>query len=133
MSFVWRYAQINTHTEGCCAASIVIYQQRKKTVQKTILNEVYDLLKSKQLVSSESEFSRDWLGRSECYLRTLRFKGTKPSVGCVAICASKLQHYGQRLIETAAHEHMGKRFLQLSDACHAYINKQCTLTWWNKI
>ena len=133
MSFVWRYAQINTRTEGCCAASIVIYQQRKKTVQKTILNDVYDLLKSKQLVSSESEFSRDWLGRSECYLRTLRFQGTKPSVGCVAICASKLQHYGRRLTETAAHEHMGKRFLELSDACHAYINKQCTLTWWNKI
>ena len=102
-------------------------------MQKTILNEVYELLKSKQLVSSESEFSRDWLGRSECYLRTLRFKGTKPSVGCVAICASKLQHYGQRLTETTAHEQMGKRFLQLSEACHAYINKQCTLTWLNKI
>jgi hypothetical protein len=28
---------------------------------------------------------------------------------------------------------MGKRFLQLSEACHAYINKQCTLTWLNKI
>jgi hypothetical protein len=133
MSFVWRYAQINTSTEGCCAASIVIYQQRKKVVQKTILNEVYELLKSKQLVSSESEFSRDWLEKSECYLRTLRFKGTKPSVGCVAICASKLQHYGQRLTETTAHEQMGKRFLQLSEACHAYINKQCTLTWLNKI
>jgi hypothetical protein len=30
---------------------------------------------------SESEFSKDWLCRSECYMRTLRFKRVKPSVG----------------------------------------------------
>ena len=30
MSFVWRYAQINTAAEGCCAASIVIYQRRTR-------------------------------------------------------------------------------------------------------
>lgn len=69
-------------------------------VQKPILSEVYELLKNKQLVSSESEFSKDWLGRSECYLRILRFKGANPSVGSVAICASKLQHYGARLKRT---------------------------------
>ena len=129
MSFVWRYAQINTHTEGCCAASIVIYQQRKKTVQKTILNDVYDLLKSKQLVSSESEFSRDWLGRSECYLRTLRFKGTKPSVGCVAICASKLQHYGNQMIRSDKHAQLGETFLSLSERCHEYINQRAEHEW----
>ena len=129
MPFVERYAQINTAAEGCCAASIVIYQQRKKTVQKTILNEVYDLLKSKQLVSSESEFSRDWLGRSECYLRTLRFKGTTPSVGCVAICASKLQHYGQRMLATTEHKQLGERFVGLSNACHRQINSQSKQLW----
>ena len=129
MSFVWRYAQINTHTEGCCAASIVIYQQRKKTVQKTILNDVYDLLKSKQLVSSESEFSRDWLGRSECYLRTLRFKGTKPSVGCVAICASKLQHFGRCMTATEQYTQLGKQFIELSEQCHKQINRDA-VGWW---
>ena len=62
-------------------------------VQKMILSDVYKLLKKEHLVSSESEFSRDWLGRSECYLRTLRFKGVTPSAGSVAVCASRLQYY----------------------------------------
>ena len=131
MPFVERYAQINTAAEGCCAASIVIYQRRINMVQKPILSEVYELLKNKQLVSSESEFSKDWLGRSECYLRTLRFKGANPSVGSVAICASKLQHYGARLKRTTPYKAMGTQFLQLSDACHDYINQQSKSVWWD--
>ena len=100
-------------------------------VQKPILSEVYELLKSKQLVSSEGEFSKDWLGRSECYLRTLRFKGANPSVGSVATCASKLQHYGAVLKRTATHQVMGSQFLQLSEACHDYINQQSKSVWWD--
>ena len=49
-------------------------------MKKTVLNEVYDLLKKIGAVDNESEFSRDWLCRSECYVRTLRFKRVKPSV-----------------------------------------------------
>ena len=58
-----------------------------------VLNEVFELLQQIGAVSSESEFSTDWLARSECYMRTLRFKQANPSVGTLAICASKLQHY----------------------------------------
>jgi hypothetical protein len=43
-----------------------------------VLNEVFGLLKSIGAVRSESEFSRDWLGRSECYLRSIRFSGLEP-------------------------------------------------------
>ena len=50
-------------------------------MQKTVLNDVFELLQQIGAVSSESEFSRDWLCRSECYVRTLRFKRVKPSVG----------------------------------------------------
>ena len=49
-------------------------------MQKTVLNEVFKLLVQIGAVSSESEFSKDWLCRSECYMRTLRFKRVKPSV-----------------------------------------------------
>ena len=63
-----------------------------KNMQKTVLNEVFELLQQIGAVSSESEFSRDWLARSECYMRTLRFKHANPSVRTLAICASKLQH-----------------------------------------
>ena len=50
-------------------------------MQKTVLNDVFELLVQIGAVSSESEFSKDWLCRSECYMRTLRFKRVKPSVG----------------------------------------------------
>ena len=58
-------------------------------MQKPVLNEVFELLQQIGAVSSKSEFSKDWLCRSECYMRTLRFKRVKPSVGTLAICASK--------------------------------------------
>ena len=43
-------------------------------MQKTVLNEVFELLVQIGAVNSESEFSKDWLCRSERYMRTLRFK-----------------------------------------------------------
>jgi len=53
-------------------------------MQKTVLNDVFKLLQQIGDVSSESEFSRDWLCRSECYVRTLRFKRVKPGMGTLA-------------------------------------------------
>ena len=49
-------------------------------MQKTVLNDVFELLQQIGAVSNESEFSRDWLCISECYVRMLRFKRVKPSV-----------------------------------------------------
>jgi hypothetical protein len=115
------YEQVGAH--------FVIYQRRIKSVTKTVLSDVYELLNSIGAVRSESEFSTDWLGRSECYLRTLRFKGSDASVGAVAICASKLQHYGKRMLNTEQHIELGKQFLQLSEQCHKQINAQSTAEW----
>ena len=72
-------------------------------MQKTVLNDLFELLVQISAVSSESEFSKDWLCRSECYMRTLRFKRVKPNVGTLAICASKLQHYGRCMTATEQH------------------------------
>ena len=93
------------------------------------LTEVYALLKTIGAVANEVEFSRDWLGRSECYMRTLRFKGVGASTGSVAICASKLQHYGKRMCESSAHRALGKQFLELSRECHNTINKEAEAQW----
>ena len=93
--------QINTQ-QHLQAVHIVIYQRRRKTMPKMVLDEVYDLLKHIGTVTSESEFSADWLARSECYMRTLRFKQANPSVGTLAICASKLQHYASCMTATDA-------------------------------
>ena len=76
-------------------------------MQKTVLNDVFELLQQIGAVSSESEFSKDWLARTECYMRTLRFKHADPSVGTLAICASKLQHYASCMTATDAHAKRG--------------------------
>ena len=98
-------------------------------MQRTVLNEVYALLKTIGAVANEAEFSRDWLGRSESYMRWMRFKGVGASTGSVAICASKLQHYGKRMCESSAHSELGKQFLQLSAECHNTINKEAEAQW----
>ncbi len=98
-------------------------------MRKTVLNEAFELLKELKVVTSEREFSRDWLGRSECYLRTLRFKGADPSMATIAICASKLQHYGAQLVKETRHREIGQRFLTLSQQCHAQVNQDSKAIW----
>ena len=98
-------------------------------MQRTVLTEVYTLLKHIGAVANEAEFSRDWLGRSESYMRWLRFKGVGASTGSVVICASKLQHYGKRMCESSTHRALGKQFLQLSAECHNTINEEAETLW----
>jgi hypothetical protein len=98
-------------------------------MQKTVLNDIYELLRTHDLVRSESEFSKDWLGRSDCYMRSLRFKGAEPSVGSIAICASKLQHFGKRLAQNRTHRQLADDFLRYSEQCHSQINAQAEMTW----
>jgi hypothetical protein len=96
---------------------------------KTILDGVYGELKAMGLTPSERVFCIEWLGRSECYMRTLRFEQLPPSIATIAICASKLQHYGERMVKTHKHRAAGERFLQLSEQCHAEINRDAEATW----
>ena len=98
-------------------------------MEGTVLKEVYELLRNIEAVANEAEFSRNCLGRSECYMRMLRFKGVGASTGSVAICASKLQHYGKRMFESSAHSELGKQFLELSRECHNTINEEAEAQW----
>lgn len=98
-------------------------------MEGTVLKKVYELLRNIGAVANEAEFSRDWLGRSECYMRMLRFKGIGASTGSIAICASKLQHYGKRMFESSAHSELGKQFLELSREYHNMINEEAEVLW----
>ena len=94
-----------------------------------ILNEAYELLKKMNAVKNESEFSRDWLGKSESYIRMLRFENKEASSGCIAVCGSKLAHYGNKMIETEDYKNLGKQFLRLSEQCSKLINERAEATW----
>ncbi len=98
-------------------------------MKRAVLTEVLELLLEQELVASESEFSRDWLCRDSSYMRGLRFHNQLPSIASIAVCASKLQHYGNRLSQTGAHDELCERFLELSEACHRQINERATAQW----
>ena len=40
----------------------------------------------------------------------------------LAICASKLQHYGRCMTATERHAQLAKQFIELSERCHKQIN-----------
>jgi len=62
-------------------------------------------------------------------MRTLRFKQANPSIGTLAICASKLQYYASCMTATDAHAKLGIQFIELSEQCHTQINNDA-IGWW---
>ena len=86
--------------------------------------EAYELLRGAGIVSSESEFSQDWLGHSECYFRTLRFKKSLPSLGSIAICASRMQKAGEQMLSTIRYRHLGRTLIEMSERCHQSVNER---------
>jgi hypothetical protein len=65
------------------------------TVQ--LLEQVCERLKAAELVQSEREFCEQWLAKSECYMRSLRFNGLEPSAEALATLSSKLGYYANAL------------------------------------
>lgn len=92
--------------------------------KKAVILEIFDFLKQKGMVSTESEFSEWWLGQCDSYYRGLRFKKTEPSVGVVAIVGSRLQKAGEQIMASPRHAHIGYRFLELSEKCHQFVNEE---------
>lgn len=91
-------------------------------MKKAVILETYDYLKQKGVVCTEAEFSMDWLGQCESYYRGLRFKQTEPTLGVVAICASRLQQASHFIRQSPAHAHVADKFLELSQRCQEIVN-----------
>lgn len=97
-------------------------------MKKKVLSEVFDLLHSVGLVSSEADFSRTWLCRSDCYMRTLRMKELEPGANTLAVCATKLDHYA----ESARWKHseqIGESMRKLSKRCRQEIYSRAREEW----
>lgn len=92
-------------------------------LKKDIVNEIFETLSGVGIVSTEGEFSQDWLGHCESYLRTLRFKNAEPSMGALAICSVRLQKAAEQIITFPHHRHVGQQILSLSERCHELINE----------
>ena len=91
-----------------------------------LLEHMRDELIATGIVQNTPEFCRSWLGRSEGYIRVLRYHNTEPSVETLSICASKLGYYGARLADSDQQQHQfwAKRLSDLKTLCDGAIAKQ---------
>ena len=62
-----------------------------------LLEHLRDELIAAGIVHNTPEFCRSWLGRSEGYIRVLRYNHIDSSVETLAICSNNLGHYAARL------------------------------------
>ena len=93
-------------------------------MKKDTILEVFGYLKSKQIVSGESEFSEHWLGCSEGYMRKLRHKKAEPSLGAVAICASRLQNAAEQLRTLPRYQPLAKQLTSMSHKCRSLVDAE---------
>jgi hypothetical protein len=93
-------------------------------MRKSTIMEVFGYLKSKQIVSGESEFSEHWLGCSEGYMRKLRHKKTEPSLGTIAICASRLQNAAEQLGALPRYQPLAKQLTSMSIKCRSLVDAE---------
>ncbi len=93
-------------------------------MRKKIITDVYEFLKSKNIVSGQSEFSESWLSYSECYMRTLKMKDSEPSIGAVAVCASRLLNAADQLGRLPRYHALAEQLRQLSDRCREIVDAE---------
>lgn len=91
-------------------------------MKKDVVLEIFGYLQSKGIVNGESEFSEDWLGHSEGYMRKLRSTQSEPSMGAVAILGSRLLKASEFIRTSPSHAQAADRFLEMSNRCHQLVN-----------
>lgn len=91
-------------------------------MKKDVIYEVFSFLKGKGIAATESEFSEDWLGASESYLRKLRSTQKEPSLGTVAVCASRLINAAEQLRQLPRCHHLAEQFVAMSGKCRALVD-----------
>ena len=82
-----------------------------------------EALRAHGLVRSRSDFCRDWLGQNESYMRAVHCRNADPSLGVMAVCASRLQRAAELLLATEKYRHVGERFLFVAEKCHEIVNE----------
>jgi len=87
-----------------------------------MIEEIYRELKAAGQVHSSNEFSRDWLGMEESYLRCLRSKQRQPSAKVIVACARKLKDRAECLAASKM-QAVSERGLQLRELSRLCLNQ----------
>ena len=96
-----------------------------------LLEHLRDELIQTGIVTNNPEFCCSWLGRSEGYIRVLRYHGIEPSVETLTICSNKLGYYAARLNASDAEDHKAwaAKLIKLKALCDSAIAKQAEAVW----
>ncbi|SHK49543.1 hypothetical protein SAMN05444000_13313 [Shimia gijangensis] len=97
----------------------------------TLIEHLRDELIQSGAAENTPEFCRCWLGRSEGYIRTLRYHQINPSVETLAVCSNKLGYYADwlRASDSAEHQTWVDRFVHLKSLCDEAIAHQAEAVW----
>ena len=98
---------------------------------KMVLDEIKHVLMAANVVQGEQEFCVAWLGKNVSYIRVLRFQQLQPSADALAVCASKLNYYKQRLEDSSdsKQKQWAERFAILHSKCTKALNEQARTKW----
>lgn len=91
-------------------------------MKKETIIEIFGFLKSKGIAVTESEFSMDWLGCCEGYMRKLRHTKSEPSMGAIAICASRLQCAAEQMRQYPRYQALAEQLASMSGKCRALVD-----------
>lgn len=96
-----------------------------------LLEHLRDELIQSGAVQNTPEFCRCWLGRSEGYIRTLRYHEIEPSVEALAVCSNKLGFYADQLRNSELEHHLFwvVRFDDLKRLCDQALAQQVRAVW----
>ena len=105
--------------------------QQGVTMSRQLLHEVRDVLRAADAIASEREFCERWLGKSECYMRTLRFSKIEPSADALATVSNKLKYYSEQMnAKDAQHlKELAVEFERLAEACWTSIQTTARRKW----
>jgi len=79
------------------AALINTAQMESYGMTIKLLETACETLKTANLTRSEQQFCEQWLAKSACYMRTLRYNDLEPSAEALATLGSKLGYYANEL------------------------------------
>ena len=96
-----------------------------------ILEHIRDELRGSVAIQNTPEFCTGWLGRSEGYIRTLRFHQLEPCVEALSVCSHKLGHYADKLrgSDKDTHKAWVQSFDGLKALCDQAIAKHAHQIW----
>jgi hypothetical protein len=128
--YVDAYKHSHTHTHIPLRVDKYLHQQGA-TMSRQLLHEVRDVLRAADAIASEREFCERWLGKSECYMRTLRFSQIEPSADALATVSNKLKYYAEQMHNKEAQhlKDLGVEFERLAEACWESIQTTARRKW----